>query len=505
EAEDSWWFLPNGKLNLGLDLQGGVYLLMEINPDEVVENQTRNFRPVLREATNEADPQIIYPPAEFIPGGLRVELRDPEQSDQFLALARRINPTVPTVGTFERTYNIRDAGGGAFELTVTDGARRALLVDAQGKTQKIARRRVDPDGVAEISVVPEGENRIALEAPGEADPQRLKELLRQGGRMTFNLVDPAGDVVAALRAGQARRGWLLITPEQSETGEPLIVREDPILTGADIITATQTYDENNRPNVTFRLNTSGGLKFGEATAANVGNRFAIILDGTVISAPRIISPIRGGSGQITGSFTINEASDLAAIIEAGELPAKIQFVQERTVGPGLGEDSIRAGTRASLIGLVLVAIFMVFIYRLYGALAVLSLAANVILLIGALSLMGATLTLPGIAGIILTIGMAVDANVLVFERIREEQRNGRSPLTAVQAGYERALSTILDANITTFIAAIVLYAGAGGGPVGGFAVTLAIGIFTSVFTAFVVTRWLTVMYLKSARPKRLAI
>ena len=288
-----------------------------------------------------------------------------------------------------------------------------------------------------------------------------------------------------------------------ETG-PLLVRNIPEVTGADIATASQGYDDGNRPQINFCLNGNGASKFFQTTRNNSGKLFAIVLDDTIMSAPRINEPIPGGSVRITGDFSIEEAQDLAAIIEAGEMPAKVQFLDQRTVSATLGQDSIRAGVRASLIGLALVAAFMVLAYGLMGFFAVGSLAANIILIIGALSGLGATLTLPGIAGIILTIGMAVDANVLVFERIREEQRAGRSPLTAVQAGYERALSTILDANITTFIAASILYL-LGSGPVKGFAVTLAIGIITSVFTAFVLTRWFTVSWLKGFKPKKFVL
>lgn len=278
-----------------------------------------------------------------------------------------------------------------------------------------------------------------------------------------------------------------------------------MVTGSDIATANQGRDpDDNSPAVDFRLSGSGAERFGRTTANNRGEVFAIVLDGTVMSAPRINEPIWGGNVQITGQFSVQEAQDLAAIIEAGELPAKLNFIEERTVGPGLGADSIRAGTRASLIGLALVGVFMIIAYGVIGGFAVGSLLANIILILGALSGLGATLTLPGIAGIVLTIGMAVDANVIVFERIREEQRSGRSPATAIIAGYERALATILDANITTFIAAAILYM-LGSGPVKGFAVTLAIGIVTSVFTAFVVTRWFTSMWLKTFKPRRLAI
>ncbi|MDP3457676.1 MAG: protein translocase subunit SecD, partial [Hyphomonas sp.] len=285
---------------------------------------------------------------------------------------------------------------------------------------------------------------------------------------------------------------------------PLLVRSIPEIVGSDIANASQGNDESNRPQINFRLNSNGARKFGETTRVNTNKRFAIVLDDVIMSAPNINEPIFGGNVRITGDFTIEEAQDLAAIISAGEMPAKLQFLDQRTVSATLGQDSINAGVQASMIGIALVAIFMILAYNLLGIFAVLSLAFNIILIFGGLSGLGATLTLPGIAGIILTIGMAVDANVLVFERIREEQQSGRSLLTAIQAGYERALSTILDANITTLIAAAILYL-LGSGPVKGFAATLGIGIITSVFTAFVVTRWLTVMWVKAFRPKTLAV
>jgi protein-export membrane protein SecD len=282
------------------------------------------------------------------------------------------------------------------------------------------------------------------------------------------------------------------------------VREIPEVVGADIATASQGNDEANRPQINFRLNANGARKFYETTRNNSGKLFAIVLDDVIMSAPRINEPIPGGNVRITGTFTIEEAQDLAAIIAAGEMPAKVQFLDQRVVSSTLGEDSIESGLRAAVVGLSLVAIFMILAYGLQGMFAVISLVANVILIFACLSLLGATLTLPGIAGIILTIGMAVDANVLVFERVREEQQNGRSLWTAVQAGYERALITILDANITTLFAAIILYS-MGSGPVKGFAVTLALGIITSVFTAFVFTRMMTVFWMKTFKTKRLAV
>ena len=500
EAEESWWFLPNGKLNLGLDLQGGVYLLMEIDPAEIAANRLETVQADIRSAFNR-NPLIERNPPVQNEDRLTIEILNPEEDMD--EAVRRLNQLNPTIGTTQtELFNVDQTGDRFIQLTVPGNARTALAADAQSKMMEIIRRRIDPDGVAEISITPQGDNRIILEAPGEADPKRIKDILGQAGRLTFNMANlDSSAIQAAINSGRTLPRQQLV--DSIDYGKILINRI-PELTGADIATANRCFDEANFPAVCFRLNSSAATKFYNLTRNNVNRNFAIVLDDVSMSSPTIRTPIPGGNVIIEGRFTIEEAEDLAAIIEAGELPAKLNFLDERTVGPTLGAESIAAGSRASLIGLAFVGVFMVLAYGLIGGFAVGSLLSNIVLIIGALSGFGATLTLPGIAGIILTIGMAVDANVIVFERIREEQASGRSPATAIQAGYERALSAILDANITTFIAASILYM-VGSGPVKGFAVTLAIGILTSVFTAFVVTRWLTVMYLRTMRPKRLAM
>ncbi len=500
EADASWWFLPNGKLNLGLDLQGGVYLLMEIDPAEIAANRLETVQADIRTAFNR-NPLIEREPPTQNEDRLTIELINPEEDmDEAIKRLNRLNPTIGTTQT--ELFDVDQTGDRFIQLTVPGGARTALATDAQSKMMEIIRRRIDPDGVAEISITPQGDNRIILEAPGEADPKRIKDILGQAGRLTFNMANLDGAAIrAAVNSGRTLPRQELI--ESTDRG-PILINRIPELTGADIATANRCFDEANFPAVCFRLNSSAATKFYNLTRNNTGKNFAIVLDGTSMSSPTIRTPIPGGNVIIEGQFTIEEAEDLAAIIEAGELPAKLNFLDERTVGPTLGAESIAAGSRASLIGLAFVGVFMILAYGLIGGFAVGSLFSNIVLIIGALSGFGATLTLPGIAGIILTIGMAVDANVIVFERIREEQASGRSPATAIQAGYERALSAILDANITTFIAASILYM-VGSGPVKGFAVTLAVGILTSVFTAFVVTRWFTVLYLRTFRPKRLAM
>ncbi len=498
--------VPKEGVNLGLDLQGGVYLLMEINPDEVVAGRLAVFARDVRGALGPSNgkPRIGYVPEI---DGRVLTIAQPEGATGDFPVAdamerlKALNPLLDSGLSGGRSFEIEPAGDKAIRVTVPPASEDLMMADALAKTMTIVRRRVDPDGVAEISITPQGNNRIILEAPGEPDAQRLKDLLSRDGRMTFNLVEADEFEIGRVQAGVPKAGYRLLSGPQ--TG-PLLVRDIPEIVGSDVATASQGNDEANRPQINFRLNANGARKFFDTTRNNSGKVFAIVLDDVIMSAPRINEPIPGGNVRITGDFTIEEAQDLAAIIAAGELPAKVQFLDQRTVSATLGRDSINAGMRASVIGLALVAAFMVLAYGLLGGFAVVSLGANIILIFGALSGLGATLTLPGIAGIILTIGMAVDANVLVFERIREEQQSGRSPMTAIQAGYERALSTILDANITTLIAAAILYL-LGSGPVKGFAVTLGIGIVTSVFTAFVVTRLLTVFWVKRFRPKKLAV
>lgn len=500
-------FVPKEGVNLGLDLQGGVYLEMEIRTQDVLGGRLEVFARDVRTAlarTDTSDP--IAHIAEVNGAVLTIKLTRPDEAGNFpvedaIRRIERVNGPLEGGLAGGRTYEVARGGPDSIRITVPANSEDLMMNDALAKTETIVRRRVDPDGVAEISITPSGNSRLVLEAPGEPDPERLKSLLSRDGKMTFNLVDDSPSSVALANAGTINPGYRLLSGPTSGT---MLVRNIPEIVGSDIASASQGNDESNRPKINFRLNSNGARKFFETTRANVNKPFAIVLDDVIMSAPNINGPIAGGNVEITGNFTMEEAQDLAAIISAGEMPAKLQFLDQRTVSATLGRDSINAGVRASVIGILLVALFMILAYNLLGIFAVLSLAANVVLIFGALSGLGATLTLPGIAGIILTIGMAVDANVLVFERIREEQQTGRSVLTAIQAGYERAMSTILDANITTLIAAAILYL-LGSGPVKGFAATLGVGILTSVFTAFVVTRWLTVMWVKTFNTKKLAV
>lgn len=499
----SW--VPQKSVNLGLDLRGGVYLEMEIRPEEVIGSRLEVFARDVRSALARTDTEAQIPHVSEVRGDrMIVRLTRADEAGNFpvdhaIQRINKVNGSLEGGLTSGKAYELARGGPDTILVTVPENSVDVMMADALAKTETIVRRRVDPDGVAEITITRSGSNRLVLEAPGEPDPNRLKDLLSRDGKMTFNLVNDSASSIAIAQAGGTEPGYRLLSGP--ETG-PILVRTIPEIVGSDIATASQGFGESNFPEINFRLNSNGARKFFETTRANVNKRFAIVLDDVVMSAPNINEPIPGGNVRITGSFTMEEAQDLAAIIAAGEMPAKLQFLDQRSVSATLGQDSINAGIRASVIGILLVAVFMIIAYNIMGVFAVLSLAANVVLIFAALSGLGATLTLPGIAGIILTIGMAVDANVLVFERIREEQQAGRSVITAIQAGYERALSTIMDANITTLIATIILYL-LGSGPVKGFAATLGIGVLTSVFTAFVVTRWLTVTYVKTVRPKNL--
>ena len=497
-------FLPSSPVNLGLDLQGGVSLILSVDADQSVTKQLNDMRRDLRgrlQSTRGED-RISYTDLRVEDDAIRFKPRDASMIDNSISIARGLNePIGGPLGP--ASVNVERIAGGEIEVRFTQQKMENIRLEATRQTVAKLGPRLDPDGLGELTVQAQGENDIIVEAPGESDPARLKRLIEQPGELTFNLVvDDEAAFRDAMNTGRTRAGQEMVPTIE---GGYLLIDSDPIIEGDMVRSANQgRHPETNQPIVEFTFNTRGAQLFGQAPAANRGKRFAIILDGTSQSAPVIRSAILGGSGFIEGSFTVDSAQELATIIQAGALPAAVRVESERLVGPTLGQDSIEAGAMASIIGLALVAVFMIIAYGLFGGFAVGSLVANILLIFGVLSGLGATLTLPGIAGIILTIGMAVDANVLVFERIREESRNGRSPKSAIDAGYQQAISTILDANITTLLAASVLYT-LGSGPVKGFAVTLAIGIFTSVFTAFVITRWFSVLWLNGMRPKKLPI
>ena len=485
--------LPNKQISLGLDLQGGSHLLLEVQVDAVVKERLVALVDAARIELRRA--KIGYRGLGAAGQGIAFTLRDPAQASDARRILRRLDSEA-----------VLDEDGGRLSLTLTEQALRERRSAAVNQSIEIVRRRIDETGVREPTIQRQGVDRILVQLPGVKDPERIKRLLGKTAKMNFRLVDQSMSPSQA-RSGRPPPGSELIEAdnERDFDGKPVLylVRKR-VMVGGDTLVDAQPTVQEAQPVVSFRFDAVGARRFGETTRRNVGRPFAIVLDGKVISAPVIREPILGGSGVISGNFTVQSARDLALLLRAGALPAPLTVLEERTVGPGLGADSIRAGKIASVLAVVLVIVFMAASYGMFGLMADVALMLNMILIAAVLSLLQATLTLPGIAGIVLTIGMAVDANVLVFERIREEQRNGRTPISAVEAGYRRAITTIVDANLTTFIAAALLFM-FGSGPVKGFAVTLAIGLLTSMFTAIMVTRLMVVTWLRRRRPQVLPI
>jgi protein-export membrane protein SecD len=436
-----------------------------------------------------------------------VEVRISKDTDQQTALAKLRELSQPLGGLLgsngQRSLEVTDGGGGVIRLTVPQAAITDRIRQTIEQSIQIVERRVNQLGTVEPLIQRQGTDRILVQVPGLQDPTQLKTILGKTAKMEFRMVD------TSVPADQAQRGNLPpdveVLMSASAPKVPYVVKKQVLVSGGDLTDAQPGFDQRTgEPIVSFRFNTTGSRKFAQATSENVGQPFAIILDNEVISAPVIREPITGGSGQISGNFTVQSANDLAILLRAGALPAPLTPIEERTVGPGLGQDSIEKGELAAYVGSIMVIVFMLVTYRLFGVFANVAVIINVAMIFGLLSLLNATLTLPGIAGIVLTVGIAVDSNVLIYERIREELRGGRTAISAIDAGFKRALSTILDSNITTFIAAAVLFY-IGTGPVRGFAVTLGIGIITTVFTAFTLTRLIVAWWVRWKRPQSVPI
>ena len=488
EESDSG-LLPGQKINLGLDLQGGSHLLMLVDMEVVETERLNSLGETIRQ--------------EFRTEKIRFS--DLKVENRSVSVSVR---KADDVGAAEQIFD--ELGRGL--ITTNDGQSYQISFDEAGlielrnqtveQSMEIIRRRIDPDGTKEPIIQRQGKDRVLVQLPGVDDPETIKRLLGRTAKLTFQLVDTSLTGAEAITRGRVPPGSVLL-PGDGENSQSYVVEKRVMVSGEMLDGATASFDQNNRPSVSFTLNATGAKKFGRVTGSNIGRPFAIVLDGKVVSAPTIQSQIFG-SGQITGQFSVAETNELALILRAGALPAPLIVLEERSIGPGLGADSVVAGKIAAAVGLVLVIIYMLLSYGLFGALADVALMVNIILILAALSALQATLTLPGIAGIVLTMGMAVDANVLVFERIREELRRGRSVMAAIDGGYQRAISTIVDSNLTTLFAALFLYL-FGSGPIKGFAVTLAIGILTSLFTAVMVTRLLIVIWLERKRPRALEL
>mgnify|MGYP001263752651 FL=1 len=482
-------FLPGQKINLGLDLQGGSHLLLRVDMDVVVNERLEGMTETVRLEFRQNN--LRFSGLAVRNGAVNISIRRAEDDAAARAVFAEFGPGVSI-----------SSDGTAFRLAFTEQG----VIDLQSQTieqsMEIIRRRIDPDGTKEPVIQRQGADRVLVQLPGVDDPEEIKRLLGRTAKLTFQLVDTSITAQEVLQRGRAPSGSILLSADD-DSGEAFVVEKRVMVSGELLESAQASFDQNNRPAVTFALNAEGAKKFGRVTGANIGRPFAIILDGKVVSAPTIQSQIFG-NGQITGNFTVAETNELALILRAGALPAPLIVMEERSIGPGLGADSVAAGQIAAIFALALVMVYMILSYGLFGLLADMALLVNVVLILGALSAIQATLTLPGIAGIVLTMGMAVDANVLVFERIREELRRGRSVMAAIEGGYKRAISTIVDANLTTLFAALFLYI-FGSGPIKGFAVTLSIGIATSLFTAVMVTRMLIILWLERRRPRELVL
>ncbi|SLN59068.1 protein translocase subunit SecD [Pseudooctadecabacter jejudonensis] len=501
QADAAAWpsFMPDNLVNLGLDLRGGAQLLAEVQVEDVYETRMRALWPEVRDVLAAQRDVVGFVTDESdTPGELRVRISEPAGMDRALSLVRGLAQQVVSVtGVGQTDIVVRAVSDTDLIVTLSEAEMQATDDRTVRQALEIVRRRIDEVGTREPSIQRQGADRILIQVPGVGSAQEVKDIIGTTAQLGFHpVVGRTSDPEDRAGAGN------VVLPSLDEPGVYYIVERSPVVTGEDLVDSQPTFDQNNRPAVTFRFNPSGARKFGDYTLENIGSPFAIVLDDEVVSAPTIQAHISGGSGIITGQFTVEESTNLAVLLRAGALPAELNFLQEQTVGPDLGQDSINAGAIACLVAFALVLIYMVLSYGLFGIFANVALLVNVALIFGLLSLIGGTLTLPGIAGIVLTIGMAVDANVLIFERIREEARTAKGPARAIELGYEKALSAIIDANITTFITAAILFA-MGAGPVRGFAITLGLGIITSVFTAIFVTRLLVVIWFERKRPKQL--
>ena len=486
------------KINLGLDLRGGSYLLLELDLRAVVKERLDGLQDGARRALDRAGARPYTIAEDAAANRLLVKVSDPAKQEVALAALRDL-ATNSGAGLSSRPDLDVTTGPDGIAVTLSPQAITERGTSAVEQSIEIVRRRIDASGVADPIIARQGADRIVVQLPGIGDPERVKELLGKTARMTFRLVDPTVDPQGPPPPG------VDILPLEGKAGAKIAVRRRVEVDGADLTDAEPGQNpQTGEWVVNFTFNTLGTRRFADVSSANVGKPFAIVLDNAVISAPRINEPITGGRGQISGSFDVNSATNLAILLRAGALPAPLVVVEERSVGPELGADSIRAGAISLAVGFLLVVAFMGVFYGLFGWFANIALIVNLILMLAVLSLIGATLTLPGMAGILLTLGMAVDANILINERIREESRNGRTPLNAMEVGFRRAYTTIIDSNATAFLAHVMLFV-FGNGPVRGFAVTITVGIVTTLFTATLLARLLMVRWYAITRPSLLPV
>jgi preprotein translocase subunit SecD len=495
-AIPSWvpsWLVPTRAIVLGLDLQGGSHILLEVDQGDLVRTQALTLRDdvrrVLRETGVAAEGGI-----QLTPRGVQLRVADPASRARLMPKLRELSTPISNAvlgQTGARNLDVNENESGLIQLIYTDQGITDRVRRAVDQSIEVIRRRVDQLGTTEPSIQRQGADRILVQLPGVQDPQRLKDIIGKTAKLEFRLLGDAGSTDTEQM------------PSRDQNGQKVAVERRVIVGGGELTDAQPGFDSRtNEPIVNFRFSLKGAQSFGQATTENVGRPLAIVLDNEVISAPRILQPITGGQGQISGRFTVQDANNLSVLLRSGALPAKLTFVEERTIGPGLGADSIAAGKLATYVATAFVVVFMFATYGVFGFIANIALLVHVGLIFGLMSVLEATLTLPGIAGIVLTIGTAVDSNVLIYERIREEHHAGRSIVSAIQAGFERAFATIIDSNSTMAIAALILFF-MGSGPVRGFAVVFILGILTTVITAVTMTRMMIAIWYNYARPKAL--
>lgn len=501
---ESWpAFLPSKQLGLGLDLRGGPHLLYEMDAKDLRKDWLQTIREDVRKQF--IDAKVGIKAIGFQGDGVQIRLVEPGERERAITELKKLVQPIGNLLLGTSTDDIEVLEGQAPDVIMvrpTDRGFNERLSQAAGASVETIRRRIDQLGTKEPTIVRQGRDRILVQVPGLDDTKTLKDLIGKTAKLTFHSVH---ERITAQEARDTRvpLGYKIYAYADEEEGTEILLRERPVVRGDDLVDSQPGFDQQtNEPIISFRFNQSGARKFGRFTQNNVGAPFAIVLDDKVLSAPVIREPILGGSGQISGRFSVESANNLAIQLRSGALPTELTIVEERTVGPSLGSDSIAAGRIAGMIGLCAVTAFMIFAYGLFGIFAMTAVLINLTLIVAVMTTIGSTLTLPGIAGLVLTVGMAVDANVLIFERIREELRNGKSPISAMDGGFSKAFGTILDSNLTTLIAAVVMF-WLGSGPIRGFAVTLSLGIFATVFTAFTVTRLLVALWVSRQKTKRI--
>lgn len=500
--------IPHKPITLGLDLQGGVYVLFEAEIEVAAKDKLQNLLDEVRKGLRKNG--ITYSGLAVQGEKLTVRILEAAKVEEARTFLKTMAQPAGAgfSGVAATDFDVRVADDGLAELTVTPAGKEQLRASAMSQSVEILRKRIDPDGTREVTIQPQGQNRIIVQVPGENDPQKIITLGGTAAKLTFHMVDESVSQ-ADIDAKRIPPGSKVLKEKNGRgptaTEVDIVIKERAIITGDMLDKAQGTFDSQTQlPIISFKFNAQGARRFADITRDNVGRRFAAVLDGKVLTAPVIRSPILGGQGQIEGNFTLEEANETSTLLNSGALFVPLKAVEQRTVGAELGEDSIVAGQYSALGGLILVAGFMLFNYRLFGVFANVALLANLVILLGMMTMFGATLTLPGVAAFVLTMGMAVDANVLIYERIKEEMRNGKTLIASLDSGFERAMATIIDANATHALAGLILLE-VGSGPVRGFAVAFFLGILTSFFTSIFVTRLQVVTWLRNARPTRLAI